>query len=631
MCKPTAVCSPRLLLTLFGLVIVAGCATTTVPPVGPTDLGGPERQAQEYAAAGDTAAAVAIYADLYGRSIGTARAQFAIAAAGLLLEAGSSAAAREWLARAETDAGPEQRSWLLVLSAELTLLDGDAATALDMLGGITEPADRALSLRTMAMRGRALFQLARIEEAVTLLVERDLWLDSDAEILANHELIWSGLQAQTFVRPVIATRDPVIDGWLALAPVAVATRSDPFSLAQGLDRWLAAYPRHPAGEFLLPALREQDRLAQIYPAQVALLLPLSSLPQPAAAVRDGFIAAYLQNPSGAAMRLRVYDTDELGSQQAYLQAQLDGAEFIVGPLLKADVEQIATNTSLIPTLALNTVDTQQLLPPNFYQFGLAPEDEAAEAVRHAVANGAQTAVALFPNSEWGLRVFQSFQREFEALGGRLLESRAYDSSTQDFSLAITTLLNLADSNQRHQRLTANLGLSIEFEPRRRQDVDMIFFAADPGAARLLAPQFRFHFAGDLPTYATSEIYEAAPRGSDPDLNGVIFADIPWLLAPDASTDALRDSLLRYWPQRTTRWLRLYGLGFDAYRMLPLLFNPGAGFVSLPGMSGELSIETDGRVRRRLPIAQFRNGVPAMLVPEEQSQEAAVDDQILSLR
>ena len=112
---------------------------------------------------------------------------------------------------------------------------------------------------------------------------------------------------------------------------------------------------------------------------------------------------------------------------------------------------------------------------------------------------------------------------------------------------------------------------------------MIFFAADPGATRLLAPQFRFHFAGDLPTYATSEIYVVAARGSDPDLNGVIFADIPWLLAPDASTDALRDSLLRYWPQRTTRWQRLYGLGFDAYRMLPLLYNPGVQFYPHPNV------------------------------------------------
>lgn len=630
MCKPGFRRSIKPFLTLFGLALVAGCATTTVPTAGP-DLSGPEGQAQAYAAAGNTAAAVAVYADLYSRSVGAARAQYAIAAAGLLLGAGSSANAREWLARAETDAGPEQRPWLPVLSAELTLLDGDAATAIDLLEGVTEPAQRSLSLRAMATRGRALFQLARLEEAVTLLVERDLWLDNDAEILANHELIWSGLTAQAFVRPVVATRDPVIDGWLALAPVAVATRSDPFSLEQGLDRWLAVYPRHPAAEFLLPTLREQDRLAQIYPAQVALLLPLSSLPQPAAAVRDGFIAAYLRNPSGASMRLRVYDTDEMGNEQAYLQAQLDGAEFIVGPLLKPDVEQIAANPGLIPTLALNTVDTEQPLPPNFYQFGLAPEDEAAAAVRHAVANGARTAVALFPNSDWGLRLLARFEQEFESLGGRLLESRAYDSSTQDFSLAITTLLNLADSNQRHQRLTANLGLSIEFEPRRRQDVDMIFFAANPRAARLLAPQFRFHFAGDLPTYATSDIYEAVTRGRDPDLNGVIFADTPWLLTPNAGTDALRDSLQRYWPQRTSRWLRLYGLGFDAYRMIPLFYNPGASFVSLPGMSGELWLDTDGRVHRRLPIAQFRNGVPATLAPEEQSEETAVDDQILSLR
>ncbi len=66
-------------------------------------------------------------------------------------------------------------------------------------------------------------------------------------------------------------------------------------------------------------------------------------------------------------------------------------------------------------------------------------------------------------------------------------------------------------------------------------------------------------------------------------------------------------------------------------MLPLLYNPSASFVSIPGMSGELWIDTDGRVRRRLPVAQFRNGIPAVLLPEEPAEEVAVDDQILSLR
>ena len=126
------------------------------------------------------------------------------------------------------------------------------------------------------------------------------------------------------------------------------------------------------------------------------------------------------------------------------------------------------------------------------------------------------------------------------------------------------------------------------------------------AARLLAPQFRFHFAGDLPTYATSLIYDAATT-TDPDLNGVIFADTPWLLAPGADAVELRETLRRFWPQRTTRWLRLYGLGFDAYRMIPLLSNGAQGFASVPGMSGDLWLDPQGRVRRRLPL---RSRVPA---------------------
>ena len=502
MCKPARAGSMSRFVALLGSTVLAGCATTTAPVMQP-DSSAAELRARDYAAAGDVDAAITLYADLYERALGAARAEYAIAATEILLDAGASIEAREWLARAEAAAAPEQRPWLIELSAELALLDGDAETALDLLDRLADSPQQSLSVSAMATRGRALFQLARIEEAVQTLVERDIWLESDTEILANHELIWNGLRSQSFLRPVVATGDPIVDGWLELLPIAVATRSDPFALSQGLDRWLIAYPRHPATEFLLPQLRERDRLAQTYPAQVALLLPLSSLQQPAAAIRDGFIAAYLRNPSGSATRLRIYDTDEYGTEQAYVQAQVDGADFIVGPLRKPEVEQIAASAGFVPTLALNTVDTEQFLPSNFYQFGLAPEDEAAAAVRHAVANGAQTAVALFPNNDWGLRLSASFRQEFEALGGRVLESRAYDSSTQDFSLAITTLLNLTDSNQRHQRLAANLGMPIEFEPRRRQDVDMIFFAAEPRAARLLAPQFRFHFAGDLPTRRSS--------------------------------------------------------------------------------------------------------------------------------
>ena len=43
--------------------------------------------------------------------------------------------------------------------------------------------------------------------------------------------------------------------------------------------------------------------------------------------------------------------------------------------------------------------------------------------------------------------------------------------------------------------------------------------------------------------------------------------------------------------------------------MPLLYNQLEGFSSVSALSGELSLGEDGRVRRRLPFAQFRNGRP----------------------
>jgi outer membrane PBP1 activator LpoA protein len=613
---------------LAALLSLAAC--TTGGPVVVTDDTQLERRAAALEAAGDIQQAVAVHATLFERASASERSRHAIAAARLLIDGGALEAARPWLSRAQENADAGQQQWIRVLSAELALFGNDPAAALEHLSGAETSTDQSLSLRAMAAQGRALFRLGRVEDAVRILVERDLWLDSDTEILANHELIWNGLRNQLSARPVVASGDPTVDGWLGLFPVAVAMRSNPFTVAEGLTEWMAAYPRHPASRFLLPQLLEEDRVARAYPQQIAVLLPLSRIPE-AAAIRDGFIAAYLSNPSGSDTRLKIYDTDQLGSHEAYLQAQVDGADFIVGPLLKPDVETVVPISGIVPTLALNNLQSNLPPPENFYQFALAPEDEAAEVARHAIAAGARNAVALIPNDDWGLRLLQSFQAELEALGGSLLQFRAYDTGTRDFSLAITTLLNLSFSTQRYQRLAANLGVPIEFEPRRRQDVDMIFFAAQPRAGRLLAPQFRFHFAGDLPTYATSEVYDAVNQGADVDLNGVIFPETPWLLTPDDNARELMASLTSYWPQRTAsaRWLRLYGMGFDAYRLVPMLYNGGRVFISIPGMSGDLWMDDRGEIHRRLPIAQFQNGRPVAL--EAELPAPGAEAQILTAR
>jgi outer membrane PBP1 activator LpoA protein len=60
-------------------------------------------------------------------------------------------------------------------------------------------------------------------------------------------------------------------------------------------------------------------------------------------------------------------------------------------------------------------------------------------------------------------------------------------------------------------------------------------------------------------------------------------------------------------------MRLYGMGVDAYGLISSLYASEGSPVSMPGLSGELSLDEHGRIRRsHLPLAQFRNGRPVAL-------------------
>jgi outer membrane PBP1 activator LpoA protein len=248
----------------------------------------------------------------------------------------------------------------------------------------------------------------------------------------------------------------------------------------------------------------------------------------------------------------------------------------------------------------------------FYQFALAPEDEVRAVAEQAIAAGQRTAVAIVASDERGYRLLNNFRTEFEALGGRVLGSAGYVPGAQDVSGAIRDLLNISRSEQRHRRLEANLGVDVVFEPRRRQDIDMIFLQADSPMGRLIAPSLRFFYAADIPTYATSEIYEPGNRGGDGDLNGIMFPEVPLLLSPDPRSAALARELQTHWPQRASQWIRYYGFGFDAYQLIQALYSTADAQWPIMGFSGELSIDAVGRIRRSMPLAQFRNGRPAAL-------------------
>jgi len=323
----------------------------------------------------------------------------------------------------------------------------------------------------------------------------------------------------------------------------------------------------------------------------------------------------------------MYDVNAKGGVVgAYSDAVLNGAEFVVGPLLRRNVAELASELLLpVPVLSLNYLDDDQTSPPGFFQFALSPEDEAASAAQRAIKNNGMRAVALVPANDWGRRMVTSFATEFEGLGGNLLEYRSYEPNSQDFSFEIENVLALSQSVQRYQRLRANIGGPLQFDPRRRQDVDLVFLAADAKAGRLIKSQLKFHYAGDLPVYSTSFIYSMDGR-SDADLNGVMFADAPWVLAPPAWISDYPEIYGEFWPAEK-RLTRLHAMGYDAYNLVGELFNSrDYRMDEIVGATGRLFLTADGRVHRKLAWAQFERGQPAAL-PDTDEFEGLFEEQV----
>ncbi|MDX1515011.1 MAG: penicillin-binding protein activator, partial [Gammaproteobacteria bacterium] len=432
-----------------------------------------------------------------------------------------------------------------------------------------------------------------------------------------------------------------LGGWLELGVIVSNLMFDPAALDRELEIWKSRYPGHPAVAEVLPAIVELAKEGAVPPARLALLLPLEGdFKNAAVAIRDGFLTAWFEdnlNTQRPEVLIRAVNEGEVWS--AYQNAVADGAEFIVGPLERSAVDEIAAAVSLpVPTLALNYVSgpepspavspesgsgagsadlvgsvAPRALPDLLYQFSLSPEEEARAAAKRAWFDGRTRAGIIAPQGQWGDRVVGAFSTEFERLGGQVVEVQQFASDAVDMSSTIQALLNIDESEERRTQLVRTLGRKVEFEPQRRSDLEVIFMAAFPVQARQLRPLLRFHHAEDVPVYATSHVYSGIPDPrTDIDVDGVIFADMPWTLGTVDDT-GIRRSVLLTWRDAIPTYLRLYAFGADAYalvsRLRALKSQP---YTEYAGATGHLSVGRNNRIERRLLWARFDDGVPQLI-------------------
>jgi outer membrane PBP1 activator LpoA protein len=400
-----------ILIGLVGLWLT-GCSS--VPPQAPANLGTLESEAAMAAQAGNAAVAAGLYRQLADLSRGSARSGYLILATRFAFELGNLNQTELWLDEARASAAAAQLPEIDLLSARQLIERGSDLNALELLNRLPAQMPIVLAAESSGLRGRALFALGRYADAVATLVDREIWLDSSAEILANQRLIWDGLrELGTVPEP---SGDDIVDGWLALAPFTELS-GEGTEFLRSLTEWRSRFSNHPAAGGILAELLASQRSSGQRPNRIALLLPMSSARRTLAmAVRDGFLAAHLATEMQAGEVISIYDTSTRGSVDAYSQAQFDGADIIVGPLLREGVDEIIPLAGFIPTLALNYSQQETVLtPPSLYQFALAPEDEARAVAERAIAMGQKRAVALFASTDLGYRLMNSFYWEFNYL------------------------------------------------------------------------------------------------------------------------------------------------------------------------------------------------------------------------
>ncbi len=612
------------LAVVVAALVLTGCPATT-QRAGPPNVD----RAEQLTRSGDHTGAAAIYQRLASETTGTDSAEFRLRAARSWLAAGRALDADRELSLLQPAGLTQQQALELnLLRIQSMVAQGRGDEAWRQISSMQAPTAPALAARYYETRQRVAIATGHLLDGIRSEMSRErLIAPGDARTARNELLAQLRAAAERGVSLAPPPgSDAMVRGWLEAAAVALDNSRNPTLGATRLAAYRNRFPSHPALTALSgePGIGIEEPPARLAAApHLALMLPLSGrTAAPAAQIRDGFMTAYYQLSPATRPRLRVYDTAVASVADTMADAVSAGAEFVVGPLIREEVIAAAEIlTTRPPVLALNFLPTDRPTPDRFFQFALSPEDDARAVARHISATGRRRGVMLTPEGDWGTRVAAAFDEELRATGGYLLGQASFGgTSRNEFGDSIMQVLRTDDSRARHQRIQSAVGQKLEFEPRRRPDIQFIFAPSQPGAARQLRPQLRFHLAGDIPTYTLGDAYEPHPTANQ-EIDGMMFPDMPWMLGDEGLSGEVRDAARQAFGDSAARRGRLFAFGYDAFRIAASL-QRGAG-INPQGLTGTLSIDAQGRVRRELEWVRIKGGAPAPLERVDTTASAGV--------
>lgn len=423
----------------------------------------------------------------------------------------------------------------------------------------------------------------------------------------NNE-IWQALQQLSSYALERFDKGTVIQrGWIKLAKYQQIYIGSGVQLHQALNNWQRRFVNHPATYILPKKVQNSVSLAPYHAKRIAVLLPQSgSSKRLGSALKNGFLAAM----DHSEIEEITFIDEQLGLEDIEKQLAAQPFDFIIGPLLKDNIEKVSSSSAIqsTPTLHLNNSDTANLNPEQYF-FALNPEHEVEQAMVHFLAQQYQKPMLLAPDTLSGLRLVNHFKNQWQKYSLIEPEVGLYTDS-KDMAKVVANLLEVDASKSRIKTVKSLFRKEVESETRSRMDIDVIYILGDAIETRLLKPYLDVNvstFADRIPLYASSRSYSKRMDHTDKgDLEGLYFTEQPWMLNKSVDSFNLRTQYNQLWPEQADIEQRLFAMAFDAVQLIPELKQlskiPGKAY---SGLTGRLSIKDNNTVERRLEWAQYK--------------------------
>lgn len=295
--------------------------------------------------------------------------------------------------------------------------------------------------------------------------------------------------------------------------------------------------------------------------------------------------------------VKIYDTDSKPLATLLAQAQADGMDLIVGPLLKGDVATLSTANTPLNILALNELDTP-IARPNVCYFSLSPEDEARNAAQFIRQDNKTAPLVLTPDNSFGRRIAQSFADEWQKNGGGVVLHQTF-SGNPGSSLSLTGVPVQPSSAAQPD------GTVVQPQPVSG-GVDSVYIIATSDQLIYIKPALEFATsARGRPAFYASSRSNKAGTGKDFqfEMEGLKLTDIP--LIAGGNPQLLSQAAGKFGNDYTR--VRLYAMGMDAWRLANQFGDMQRHTLRMNGASGDITVTDNCTVYRHLPWLEFKQG------------------------